>query len=158
MKIITRAVLDLLKDAWIDEDAFEYEGPLALCGMDTHVGGAMPGSLLNPQVITATTATPSGQWTDVTQYRGYCLYLVLLGTITATSVQVQLQSSASPTGSSPVSGGAAAQFPLIAAAASPTTQLLCLPASYFAKQYVGANAVVAGAGNVPIAIHLLGEA
>lgn len=126
--------------------------------LEAHIGGSMAGSLLNPQVITTTTATPSGQWTDVSQYRGYMLFIVLLGTITATSVQVQLQSSASSTGSAPASGGTGAQFPLIAAAASPTTQILCLPTMFFTNKYVGANAVVAGVGNVPISIHVLGAA
>ena len=104
--------------------------------LDADIGDAVVSSLLNPGVITTTTASPSGYWQDLSQYKGYCLFTVSLGTITATSVQVQLQSSASFTGSAPASGGAAAQFPLVLAAGSPAQQTLCLPASC-SNRYVG---------------------
>jgi hypothetical protein len=113
-------------------------------------------SLLDPQVITATASSPSGYWADATQFEGYIEFLVSLGTITATSVAVQLYSSASPTGSSPASGGSAALFPTVLAAGSPQQQTLLLPTTFFANRYVGATATVAGAGNVPISIVAIG--
>lgn len=126
--------------------------------LDSSQGGSLTAaSLLDPQVITTTTLSPSGYWRDVSQDEGYILVVVSYGTITATSAQVQLESSASSTGSSPASGGTAAQLPAVLAAGSPTQQTLLLPASFFANRYVGASCAVTGTGNVPVSIVLLGS-
>jgi hypothetical protein len=115
------------------------------------------GNLLDAQTITATAATPSGNWLDTAQYEGYLLFLVALGVLTGSAtVQVQLQSSAAKTGASPVSGGASAQFPQVSFGNTAGPQALLLPTTFFANRYVGASAVVSGTGNVPIAIYALG--
>lgn len=115
-------------------------------------------SLMDPVVIASatTTVSASGYWADMTQFEGYVLFLVSLGTLTDTSVAVQLESSASSTGSSPASGGAAALFPTVLAAGSPTQQTLLLPATFFANRYVGASVTTVGAGNCPISIEAIG--
>jgi hypothetical protein len=115
-------------------------------------------SLMDAVVIASatTTVSASGYWVDMTQFEGYVAFLVDLGTLTDTSVQVQLESSASSTGSTPVSGGAGALFPSVAAAGSPAQQSLVLPATFFANRYVGASVVTVGAGNCPIAITAVG--
>jgi hypothetical protein len=113
-------------------------------------------TLLAPQVLTATGSTPSGSWVDMTQFEGYVAFLVSLGTITLTSVAVQLYSSSANTGASPVSGGAGALFPTVLAAASPATQSLILPSTFFANRYVGATATAVGSGNLPIGIIAVG--
>jgi hypothetical protein len=115
-------------------------------------------SLMDAVVIASatTTGSASGYWVDMTQFEGYVVFAVDLGTLTDTSVAVQLQSSASSTGSSPATGGASALFPTVLAAGSPTVQTLVLPAQFFANRYVGASAVTVGAGNCPIEIYAIG--
>jgi hypothetical protein len=115
-------------------------------------------SLMDPVVIATatTTVSASGYWVDMTQFEGYVLFVVSLGTLTDTSVAVQLESSASSTGSSPASGGASALFPTVLAAATPQQQTLLLPASFFANRYVGASVTTVGAGNCQISIVAIG--
>lgn len=115
-------------------------------------------SLLDPQTIASATTTVSGSgyWADMTQFEGYVAFLMSLGTVTETSVATQLESSASATGSSPASGGAAALFATVLAAGTPTQVILLLPATFFANRYVGASVVTVGAGATPISIVAVG--
>jgi hypothetical protein len=119
-------------------------------------------SLMDPVVIASatTTVSASGYWVDQTQYEGYVLYLVSLGTLTDTSVATQLESSASSTGSSPASGGTAALFstagPSGETVTTPAQQTLLLPATFFANRYVGASVVTVGSGNCQISILAIG--
>ena len=116
-------------------------------------------SLMDPVVIASatTTVSASGKWVDMTQFEGYVLFLVSLGTLTDTSVAVTFESSASSTGSSPdTSQTATAGFSAELAASSPAQLTLLLPASFFVKRYVGASVVTVGAGNCPISIVAIG--
>jgi hypothetical protein len=115
-------------------------------------------SLMDPVVIASatTTVSASGYWVDMTQFEGYVAFIVSLGTLTDTSVAVQLESSASSTGSSPASGGAGALFPTVLAAGSPAQQILLLPSTFFANRYVGASVTTVGAGNCQISILAVG--
>lgn len=127
--------------------------------LDSAQGGSLlPVNLFAPQTIAAagTNSSPSGAWVDMTQFEGYVAFCVNLGTMTETSVSVQLASSASPTGSAPASGGAGALFPTVLAAGTPAQQILILPAVFFANRYVGAQVTTVGAGATPISITAVG--
>ena len=110
--------------------------------------------LLDPQVIasasTVTSPSTAGYWLDQTLYEGYILYCLGYGTITATSSSAQLESSATATGGTPLSGGTSAAFAAILAANSPAQQSLLLPANFFANRYVGIAVTTVGAGNTPV--------
>jgi hypothetical protein len=125
--------------------------------LDSATAGSLTAtSLLDPQVATSSQISPSGDWADLTQFDGYADFIVSLGQLTGSAaVSVQLESSASNTGSSPASGGNAALFPVATAANSPEQLVLTLPLSFFANRYVGAVATVTGSGNVPIGIIMI---
>lgn len=127
--------------------------------LDSAQGGSLlPVNLFAPQTIAAagTNSSPSGAWVDMTQFSGYVAFLVNLGTMTETSVSVQLASSASATGSAPLTGGAGALFPTVLAAGTPTQQILVLPSTFFANRFVGAQVTTVGAGATPISITAVG--
>ena len=127
--------------------------------LDSAQGGSLKViSLLDPQVIASatTTVSPSGYWADMTQFEGYVLFTVSLGTLTDTSVQVTLQSSASSTGSSPAASTIVIPASAELAAASPAQLTALVPAMFFANRYVGASVVTVGAGNCPISITATG--
>jgi len=101
MKIITRAVLDIVKGRWIEEESHEYRGPIARCMPDArNLGDCVAFPLLPAAVDASAQTTGSGNWVDCSNFIGDLLIVVNIGANVGGygSVKVQLQSATANTG------------------------------------------------------------
>jgi hypothetical protein len=102
MKIITRGVIDWATGKILEEDSYEYQGPMALAADARQLGD----SLGYPMVVAGANATapttPSGSWIDISNAIGDLLLILNLGSVTGAfgSLKVQLQSATANTGAS----------------------------------------------------------
>ena len=103
-KIIRRGVIDILTGKVLEEDAYDYFGPLTRCMPDARNLGDLSQCfpLIPAAANAAAPTTGSGAWTDTENWCGDGLIVVSVGSVTGSfgSLKVQLQTSTANTGAS----------------------------------------------------------
>jgi len=104
MKIIKRGVIDILSGKILEEDAYDYLGPIARCMPDARNLGDLValGPLIPAAANASAPSTASGSWLDVSNCVGDAVIVVDVGAATGSfgSLKVQVQCSAANTGAS----------------------------------------------------------
>lgn len=159
MKIITRGVIDWETGRVLEEDAFEYQGPIARCAdarqFTDVVGNVYPMIAAGANATAPTTG--SGNWVDVSNAVGDLLIIVNLGSATGSfgSLKVQLQSAAANTGASAVNEASDPRNAGLITAVATGVYAMAYKTDYVANQFIGVNCTFTGITAATFGVELI---
>lgn len=162
MKIITRAVLDIMSGRWIEEESHEYQGPLARCMPDAlNLGDLNQVYPLVPSGVHASSpqTTGSGSWVDVSNWIGDMLLVVDVSANVGGygSITVQLQSATANTGAAAANETSDPRNSGLLTITANGTFVMPYSADKTANKFVGVNCVYTTVTSATFGVTLLGR-